>query len=1276
MMTLTLRSTARAVLLVFLLISSNISFAQIRTMPVMALEPAELSFGRTSLNKTGDVILTISNIGVSNLNISNMLLGNPSFKLIGGNAHAIPPQGYKLFTIRFTPSAPGAQIDTLRIFSNDSTGKIAKIPVSGTGVTSALQEISVQPAEFKFDSVQVKFSQTLTVRVYNRGAANLNVNGVASNNNRFEVISAKSFVLSPNDSGDVTIRFNPLLEGLQTAILTTRSNDPNENPLNLKLSGVGKPIPAPALTGIFPLNGRRLQSLDVGFKGKNFFAGFTSVNAGPNITVNKITLHRADSLTANITIAANAATGPRDFIVINSGPGGGSSGKQIFTVENPAPILTQLNPAAANRLQKLSVGFKGASFFSGATTANAGAGILVNNLSVQRVDSLTVTMTITAEAAPGARAIILSNSAPGGGNSTAQSFTINNPAPALTSITPAKGGRGQSLKVTFKGANFLTGVTKVNVGEGIQVDSITVVSATSLTASLTISPAAANGMRDFSVINPGPGGGISGVQAFTINNPSPVLTKISPANGGLLQTLEAGFKGANFLSGISSVNVGPDITVNRVTVHRSDSLTANITIGANALIGARNFFITNGEPGGGKSVNQTFIVGKPAPVLTSLTPATGSRFQTVDVGCKGANFVDDLSSVNFGPNILINKITVQRADSLTANITINVNAIVGPRQVTVSNGNSLVSESRVFTVTNPTPGLTKLNPLQGVRLEKVIVGLKGAFFIGGVSRLEAGPNITVNNLAVHSSDSMTASLLIEAEANAGSRPFTVINNGGAASNPQTFTVRNPAPVLTRLTPVSGAPLQTLHVGFTGDNFFTGATTVNVGAGITVNNFVVHRRDSLTATITIAANATPGLHQFSVSTASPGGGVSAGVIFTVMPTPILTRINPVIGKRLQTLDVGFKGQNFHSSLSEVVVGPNMIVNRVTVHRSDSLTANITIGPNAELGTRNFTVSNGEGAVSDQRIFTITNPLPILQKIAPAYAFRRQRVDIVFSGANFINKSTVVNVGPGIVINSIIVPNATSLIANITITPDAERGPRNFSLTNIAPGGGKSAEQLFLVTNNDPSRPRLLSPANNETVQLNKQKPLKFLWSRSFDNDREDTVKYVINLKGPELDLAFPAVRDTSTLLNIMSRLKVNSTYSWALKVSDGVVTVTWSERATFRTSSTITSVQEDNNLVPSEFHLEQNYPNPFALAGKYAETTIKYQLPKESLVTLKVFDMLGREMIALVNASQAPGYYNVTWNGRNAAGQLVPGGVYICRLQAGDFERVRKMMIVR
>jgi hypothetical protein len=1281
MITPTLRSTGRAVFL-FAFLFTTILLAQIlnaQPAAVINLTPTTLNFGSVTVNKTADMILNISNTGVMDLNISNMTLSNPSFSLVGSNAHIIPPNGYKLLTLRFTPIFLGAQIDTLKIFSNDAIDNLSKVPLSGSGTSNLLPEISVQPLELKFDSVFVKLSGNLSLRVYNRGAANLNIDDIASNNNRFDVTSAKNFSLAPGDSGDITIRFSPIQAGLQTGTLNITSNDANENPLAIKLTGIGKAIPAPALAEIFPIAGNRLQTLNVGFRGANFIAGLTSINPGPNITVNSVIVHRADSLTANITIAAIAATGPRDFFVTNPTPGGGFSQKQAFIISNPVPILTKLNPTAGNRLQILNVGFKGANFISGVTSVNVGTNITVNSITAHRSDSMTVSMTITEKAATGNREISVINSSPGGGISGTLPFTINNPVPILSSVTPSKGERNQTLNVVFKGANFIDGATTVNAGEGITINSISVASATSLAANITISVSAVTGPRDFSVTNAGPGGDTSGVQSFTINNPAPTLTGITPNSAQLLQTLNVGFKGTNFISGVSNVNAGPSIIVNNVTVQRPDSLTANITIGVNAIAGSRNFSVTNAAPGGGASANLPFVVNKPAPTLTSILPDIGNRVQTLNVGFNGANFIEGVTSIHVGPNIIINTIIVHRTDSITANITISANAVTGARNFFLSNGNSAVSESRVFMVNNPTPSLAKINPASGNRLQRLNVGFKGENFIGSVSGVNAGPDITVNNITVHRFDSLTANITIAAEAEMGSRQMTIVNNapGGGISSTQDFIVTNPAPALTSIKPASGALLQTLNVGFKGTNFFSGVSTVNVGSGITVNNVTINQLDSLTANITIGANAEAGRRNFSVTNAVPGGGTSANAAFTIsLPAPALAKINPATGQRLQTLDIGFKGANFFNGSSRVIAGPNIVVNKVTVHRTDSLTANITIGANADLGLRNFVVKNGEGVVSENRLFMVNNPIPALRSIEPARAFRKQRLNIVFTGSNFINKSTVVNVGRGVVVNSIIVNNSSNLVANVTITPEAERGPRNFFVTNVAPGGGSSGDQLFIIANNDPSKPQLLSPANAQVLQLTKSgPPIKFLWTRSFDDDPEDTLKYKINLKGAGLDTTFAAVKDTSALLNIMPLLKVNANYSWDLKVSDGVVTVTWPDRATFRTSSTITAVQEHNNLVPSEYRLEQNYPNPFASAMKFAETTIKYQLPKATLVTLKIFDMLGREMITLVNAQQPPGYYNVRWNGRNSAGKSVPGGVYIYRLQAENFERVMKMMVM-
>jgi hypothetical protein len=192
-------------------------------------------------------------------------------------------------------------------------------------------------------------------------------------------------------------------------------------------------------------------------------------------------------------------------------------------------------------------------------------------------------------------------------------FTVGaNPAPTLASISPTSGNRLQTVNVVFTGTNFISGVTSVNVGSGITVNSTTVNSSTSLTANITITAGAATGARSFSITNSGPGGGTSGNQTFTVNNPAPTLASISPNIGNRLQTLNVVFTGTNFISGVSSVSFGTDITVNSTTVNSATQITATITIGADAALGARNVSVTNAVPGGGTvTLNNGFTVSGP-----------------------------------------------------------------------------------------------------------------------------------------------------------------------------------------------------------------------------------------------------------------------------------------------------------------------------------------------------------------------------------------------------------------------------------------------------------------------------------------------------------------------------------------------------------------------------------------------------------------------------------------------------------------------------------------
>jgi hypothetical protein len=94
-------------------------------------------------------------------------------------------------------------------------------------------------------------------------------------------------------------------------------------------------------------------------------------------------------------------------------------------------------------------------------------------------------------------------------------------------------------------------------------------------------------------------------------------------------------------------------------------------------------------------------------------------------------------------------------------------------------------------------------------------------------------------------------------------------------------------------------------------------------------------------------------------------------------------------------------------------------------------------------------------------------------------------------------------------------------------------------------------------------------------------------------------------------------------------------------------------------------------IPKTFELSQNYPNPFN-----ATTVIKYQLPKDVPVNLKIYNVLGEEVISLTNEYQKAGYYEVKWSGTNTIGKDVSSGTYFMRIQAGDFVKSKKMLLLK
>ncbi|HEX2868280.1 MAG TPA: T9SS type A sorting domain-containing protein, partial [Ignavibacteriales bacterium] len=174
-------------------------------------------------------------------------------------------------------------------------------------------------------------------------------------------------------------------------------------------------------------------------------------------------------------------------------------------------------------------------------------------------------------------------------------------------------------------------------------------------------------------------------------------------------------------------------------------------------------------------------------------------------------------------------------------------------------------------------------------------------------------------------------------------------------------------------------------------------------------------------------------------------------------------------------------------------------------------------------------------------------------------------------------------------------------------------------------------------------------NNDPYDEIGSKDLVFAFPTGKQDTAFDWTQYSIDYPVPD----DPKVKALSVRIHVYSRFR-GTVYFDDLTVQ----------------TTTATGVYRTNMAVKS-FSLEQNYPNPFN-----PTTTIRYAIPERSMVTLRIYDMLGREVKTLISAEQNPGVYNAVWNGENNYGAKVASGIYIYRVEAGKYVQVKKMMLLK
>jgi flagellar hook assembly protein FlgD len=94
-------------------------------------------------------------------------------------------------------------------------------------------------------------------------------------------------------------------------------------------------------------------------------------------------------------------------------------------------------------------------------------------------------------------------------------------------------------------------------------------------------------------------------------------------------------------------------------------------------------------------------------------------------------------------------------------------------------------------------------------------------------------------------------------------------------------------------------------------------------------------------------------------------------------------------------------------------------------------------------------------------------------------------------------------------------------------------------------------------------------------------------------------------------------------------------------------------------------------IPTQFELNQNYPNPFNPI-----TTISFNLKQAGSVTLKVFDLMGKEVATLVNGYQESGVRQAIWSGKDGNGNAMPSGIYFYRLEVNGLVLTKKMQLLK
>jgi len=225
---------------------------------------------------------------------------------------------------------------------------------------------------------------------------------------------------------------------------------------------------------------------------------------------------------------------------------------------------------------------------------------------------------------------------------------------------------------------------------------------------------------------------------------------------------------------------------------------------------------------------------------------------------------------------------------------------------------------------------------------------------------------------------------------------------------------------------------------------------------------------------------------------------------------------------------------------------------------------------------------------------------------------------------------------------------------------------WALTDQGDRGDPEGKGMDYADNAQPVSPSVISPTDGAESQDTVSVQLSWACSDPDGHALKYDIYVCAIVEGEEAAFAPEASQVTGNSYTLTD-LRRGTQHLWSVVATDGQAVSegpVWS----FSTKGVANAIEDDEGvaILPKKYELGQNYPNPFN-----PTTTFKYELPKESKVVLSVFDMSGRLVETIVNQTQSAGYYSVQWDANDYS-----SGVYIYRIQADQFQQVRKCVLIK